>query len=206
LWAVRTGLQQAVFRATAPVRSVTFAAATIFAGTETGPIFAWPISDHQQTGCFQGHTGAVLCIAAPPGSPVFASGSWDETVRIWDIAKQTEVFCLRGHRDRVWSVAFSPDGKQLVSRSADGTERIWSLTDGRCLDERSFDANTAGGSMALHGTVNKLETMIESGNREIAWYPATPGNLQSDPTGRVWAGIVGNHVLLFTLEPAASHG
>jgi hypothetical protein len=47
-----------------------------------------------------------------------------------------------------------------------------------------------------------LETVIEpaAGGDPIAWFPAVLDNITTHPSGRSWAGSVGNHLYLIQLE------
>ena len=71
------------------------------------------------------HDGEVSAVAVSPDGKIYASGAWDETIRIWQTETGEEQYRLHGHEDYVTSIAFSPDGRRLASGSADRTVRIW---------------------------------------------------------------------------------
>ncbi|KAF5330212.1 hypothetical protein D9611_010557 [Ephemerocybe angulata] len=65
-------------------------------------------------------------VAFSPDSKYFASGGYDEAVRIFNAQTgQMVVGPFKGHTRSVNSVAFSPDGKKVASGSDDKTVRVW---------------------------------------------------------------------------------
>jgi WD40 repeat protein len=71
---------------------------------------------------FFGSQDNVSCLAAGPGGDgVFASGSWDKTVRVWRNNECTQV--LRGHELAVWAVLILDNG-DIVSAAADKTIKV----------------------------------------------------------------------------------
>jgi WD40 repeat protein len=188
----------------ARVRSLAFSpdGQLLAAGAENGAVRVVSVADGTERTTFEAHTGAVLGIAFAPDGRRLATGSWDETVRVWEVAERRELLVLRGHRDRVWGVAFTADGQRLVSRSGDGTMRTWSLANGACVEERPLADTPTSGWQARAGM---LETTItDPAGKAVAWLPAVPTLLQAHPSGRLWGGVLGNHVMLFALE--GSHG
>ena len=70
-------------------------------------------------------------IAFSPDGKRFASGVFDQTVKVWDIGTGRQALNLTGHIGIVSSVAFSADGKRLSSAGSDKTVKIWDAATGR---------------------------------------------------------------------------
>jgi WD40 repeat protein len=157
--------------------------------------------------CLHGHAAGVSSVSISADGRRLASGARDRTVRVWDAANGVELLCLRGHSDQVVGVSFSADGLRLTSRSEDQEKRIWDVTKGTCL--KIIPRHLEVPAPALEPKVppwrasaGELETVIqvtETGTA-IAWYPECFRFLCAHPSGRAWAGNVGNHVSLITLE------
>jgi WD40 repeat protein/serine/threonine protein kinase len=162
-----------------------------------------------------GHEDGIETIAVSPDGTRYASGSWDNTVRVWDAASGQAALVLRGHDRPVRSVAFSRDGTRIVSSAWDGTARIWDAHDGKCLrvlrtsgkqmesaalspdgsriattgddsDVRIWDAASGEPGLSLHGGEGpKLSIVFSSDGSRVA--AAT----QFDSSVRVWDARTG---------------
>ena len=69
---------------------------------------------------------------------LFASGSWDKTIRIWSYSSENGQQCvneLKGHLYSVKHFEFLADRNHLISGSNDKTIRVWDLNNetGTCL-------------------------------------------------------------------------
>ena len=67
----------------------------------------------------RGHTGPVFDVTFRPDGRMFASSSFDSTVRLWDLATGQEVATL-DRSPEATGLAFSPDGTLLASGGTDG--------------------------------------------------------------------------------------
>ncbi|NET35284.1 MAG: protein kinase [Cyanothece sp. SIO1E1] len=74
-----------------------------------------------------GHSSWVTTVALSPISPVVASGSLDDTIRLWNLQTGALLNILKGHSRGVNAVAMSPHGSALASCSDDDTVKIWDL-------------------------------------------------------------------------------
>ena len=85
--------------------------------------------------------------------------------------------------------------------------RVWDAASGECLEVIQGSGDIA--SIAAAGKVfpwramsRNLETVIEpaGGGEAVAWFPAAMNPIATHPSGRIWAGSVGNHLYLIRLE------
>ena len=80
---------------------------------------------------FVGHTDHVWSVAFSPDGGTFASGSWDNTIRLWDTHTAQHKMTLIGDTSNIDSVAFSPDGGTLASGRWGSTIRLWNPHTGK---------------------------------------------------------------------------
>lgn len=128
----------------------------VVAGSSVGLIFMWSLRSGAYLGRFEGHFGAVLCVAVSSSvkRPLVVSCSVDWTVRVWDLRAATHVMTLEGHSGAVGSVTICggadegdstamqalPSGctgvrgtnsvHLIVSGGRDSTVRVWDLFTG----------------------------------------------------------------------------
>jgi hypothetical protein len=179
----------------------------IVRGSDDEMVRVWDASSGRELACLRGHEDAVTSVAFDPQGGRIVSGSDDKTVRVWDASSGRELTCLRGHEDPVTSVAFDPQGGRIVSRSSDKTVRVWDAASGACFEVIPGTGDVmaiAAGAVAYpwRAVSRGQETVIEraSDGQAVAWFPAALETRATHPTGRVWAGSVGNHLYLIRLE------
>lgn len=90
----------------------------------------------------------------PNKNCLFATASFDTTVKLWDVETGKCLHTL-SHSDAVYSVSFSPDGDYLASGALNGVLNIWSTTTGQVVkkyygsgDIYSVDWNKTGDLVA----------------------------------------------------------
>jgi WD40 repeat protein/transcriptional regulator with XRE-family HTH domain len=107
--------------------------ALLAAGTSTGPVWLWRVTDRTLVAMLEGHSGAVWGGALASDDRLMASGSGDGTVRLWDVTGGRPRATLTGHTGTVWSVALATEVGLLASGGGDHTVRLWELASGREL-------------------------------------------------------------------------
>jgi U3 small nucleolar RNA-associated protein 15 len=89
----------------------------------------WDSPAQQQLLCLGGHTDYVRCGAVSPvNGEVWATGSYDHTLRLWDVRSGQSVLRL-DHGQPLEDVAFFPSGGLLVSAGGNYLN-VWDILAG----------------------------------------------------------------------------
>jgi WD40 repeat protein len=151
------------------------------AGSESGSVSVWNLSDHNRFSPTS-HRGGVLALAFSPTDNKVATAGNDNTAMVnLSIAKQ--LFRIPD-QPLVRDLAFSPDGSRLATASADRRIRIWDTTLG--VEQLT---------MVQHGSVN--EVVFSSRGQWLA----TTGD---DRTVRVWDAVTGTEIFQIPLNASGS--
>lgn len=75
------------------------------------------------------HTATVLSVAAGTTSPLVASGSYDNTVKLWNRNSKEDVRSLP-HQGRVNDLVFTNDTQRLITGSGSGNVSLWDVPSG----------------------------------------------------------------------------
>jgi WD40 repeat protein len=210
VWDAASGAELAVLRGHESwVNSVAFSPCgdRIVSGARDKTVRVWDAASGAELAVLREHQHYVSTVAYSPCGDRIVSGSENGTVRVWDAVSGAELAVLRGHERLVESVAFSPSGDRIVSGSQDRTVRVWDGQTGQCLKvipgpgDVYLIAREANES-PLRALARGQQTIIEqAGTRQpIAWFPVALPLITTHPDGRNWAGSVGNHVYILTLE------
>lgn len=73
------------------------------------------------------HSAEVSAAVFTPDSRIFATASYDGTVKLWDGRTGKPLRTLAGHQNLLLSLAVSPDGNTLASGANDNTIRFWDV-------------------------------------------------------------------------------
>jgi len=102
----------------------------VLVGCEEGAVRMYNPDDGSLLRTFLGHRWAVFALAMHPGGERFASGSFDNHVKIWDLGTGEDVLTLQGHIGSVTGLAFDARGTWLLSGNQDRTVRLWGFPHG----------------------------------------------------------------------------
>jgi len=90
-------------------------------------------SNGQELRTFKGHSSAIRCCRFSNSGRLFASGSYDHSVRVWRIEQTSSIKEFEGHMDSVYSCAWSSNDELLLSAGTDETLRVWHVEQETCL-------------------------------------------------------------------------
>lgn len=105
----------------------------LFAGTfgEDSAVYVLTLKDGSWKR-LEGHGHQVTALAVSPDGSRFASGGYDQSVRVTALPSLEPLYRLKGHQSSITSLAFSPDSQHLVSTAGPGyshrpnsSEKIW---------------------------------------------------------------------------------
>jgi transcriptional regulator with XRE-family HTH domain len=122
--------------------------ALLLAGTSSGQVWLWRVSDSTPLLAVQAHQGPVHGVAISADGQLLASAGEDGAICVWsfdpastpvspfgpDAATSGQLVArLHGHDSAVLSTAMSPAGDLLLSGGLDGTVRVWDPLAGQVL-------------------------------------------------------------------------
>ena len=130
----------------------------------SGIVYQWKVADGSLVRRFEGHTDALYALAIAPDGKQFATGGYDQKIKVWSISTGIELKTLKGHNGAVFGLSYRQDGKVLASASADRTVKLWDPSSGARLDTLSQptkELNTVsfspdGKTLAAAGADNRL--------------------------------------------------
>ena len=101
----------------------------LLTASDDGRALCWDVASEAQVCALEGHTDHIRSGALDPASPhVFATGSYDHTVKLWDVNAPRCVMTLR-HVAPVEDVFILPGGG-MVATASGNTLTVWDLLSG----------------------------------------------------------------------------
>ncbi len=133
----------------------------VSAGTLSGELRAWRVSDRAGMLAVNGHTGMVTDLALSADERTLASAGIDGTVRLWTANSGQLSATLQGHMGGAQRVALSADGRIVASGGYDGAVRLWAVDGGELLATLEGHAGavwgvavSADGRMVVSGSLD----------------------------------------------------
>jgi WD40 repeat protein/transcriptional regulator with XRE-family HTH domain len=99
----------------------------------SGQVYLWLDEGRVPHLALQAHSDRVTAVAFSPDGTMFATASWDGTLKLWSVAGGERLWASREQQSVVSSISFHPDGQHLANCGYDGTIRIWNVREGTCL-------------------------------------------------------------------------
>ncbi|RHZ47531.1 hypothetical protein Glove_578g34 [Diversispora epigaea] len=138
----------------------------LVSGSDDFTMFIWePSESKKPIARLTGHQKLVNHASFSPNGNMFASASFDNSVKLWDGLTGRFIASLRGHVGPVYQVCWSSDSRLLISASKDSTLKIWDLKTKKIkidlpghLDEvYSVDWSPSGEKVASGGKDRQLK-------------------------------------------------
>jgi WD40 repeat protein len=166
----------------------------------------WEAHTGQAFLTLEGYTGELASFCFSPDRKRLAVAGNDQTVKVWDARTGQAVLALKGHTGEIIGVRFDPDGQRLVTSGRDETLRVWEASTGACLQviegAEAVPLACLPRTQTTAAVVRMLETVVVGprSRNVIAWLPDRLALLTNHPSGRSFAGLIGNDLCLFALE------
>jgi WD40 repeat protein/transcriptional regulator with XRE-family HTH domain len=159
----------------------------VAAGTSTGDVCVWRVSDRTLLVTLRGHVSSIRGIALSRDNSRIATSGFDGTVRIWETIGGRHLMTMRGHEGPIYHVALSDDGALAASAGQDGTVRLWDTDSGRLV--RTLEGSGGGNwGVALSG--DGLLVASGSGDGVVRLWETTAGGLVGELRGHT-SGALG---------------
>ncbi|RGB25566.1 putative Notchless [Rhizophagus diaphanus] len=138
----------------------------LVSGSDDFTMLFWePSTSKKPIARLTGHQKLVNHVSFSPDGHLFASASFDNSVKLWDGLTGKFIASLRGHVCPVYQVCWSSDSRLLISASKDSTIKIWDLKSNKIkldlpghLDEVfSVDWSPSGEKVASGGKDRQLK-------------------------------------------------
>ncbi|KAK9503559.1 hypothetical protein O3M35_010092 [Rhynocoris fuscipes] len=108
----------------------------LVSGSDDFTLFLWkPESEKKSLARLTGHQQLINDVKFSPDTRIFASASFDKSIKLWDGKTGKFITTLRGHVQAVYMISWSADSRLLVSGSADSTLKVWDMKTKKLLND-----------------------------------------------------------------------
>ncbi|XP_048337349.2 transcriptional corepressor LEUNIG isoform X2 [Ziziphus jujuba] len=173
-------------------------------------VFVWSVETFDFVNTSEEHSLLITDVRFGPSSSIFATSSFDRTVKIWDAARPSKsLFQLVGHAERVLSIDFHPRKIDLLCSCDINDEiRFWNVNQSSCLRVskgaiKQVRFQPQSGKLLATASGNVINLFdVETGNlhssfkghvkdiHSICWDPSGKYIASvSDESARVWSTI-----------------
>ncbi len=154
------------------------------------------------------HKSGITAVTSRKDGKVFATGGWDNTVKIWSSGGSL-LRTLKGLKQHVTGLSYSADGKYLAASSGDGSLRIWEGGSDRLL--RTISGGTSylsgvafgkGDIVFTSGYDNSLKSWSAASGKLLKKYslPSDGYTVEVSPDGTKVAGAGPGGISVFDIK------
>ncbi|KAJ9566533.1 hypothetical protein OSB04_002499 [Centaurea solstitialis] len=174
-------------------------------------VSVWNVESLCHLGNTPQQSNMITDVRFKPHSTVFATSSFDTTIRLWDAANVSKLLVeLDGHVDQVISVDFNPYEPEIIcSCGCNGEIRLWDINKLACISMHKVDgpmrqvrfqltnllAVASGNMIVLIDIEINRKECLEGHSREIQWIcwdvSGTYLGSVSEDSARVWSTTSG---------------
>ncbi len=158
LWDVVTGEKIHAIEDSSSVLSMDISpdGKTLALARRDGKLIFWDVTSREERLSFDGHKGAINCMAYSQDGKYLATAGSDATVKLWNPASGIELGSLKDSCNSIEMIALSPDGRLLATGSQDPTATIWDLPAG----EEKFSLKASFGPVFSLAFLKDSRTLI----------------------------------------------
>lgn len=143
------------------------------------------------------HTATVLSVAAGTTSPLVASGSYDNTVKLWNRNNSEDVRSLP-HEGRVNDLVFTTDTQRLITGSGSGNISLWDVPSGDLITTLS---GNSGRITSVGLSLDDTVLAVGSEDGAIKTWILEPGDEVASPNTLEAIGPKVNAIAFHPIDP-----